>query len=47
MGESYRKNALNNFYRFGYLPKMPTNDTIARFTPDDFDLLFKVKYFKL
>ena len=35
-GESERKNAQNNFYRFGYLS---TNDTIAKFTPNDLDLI--------
>ena len=39
-----RKNAPIDFYRFGYLP---TNDTIARFTPNDLDLLFQGKKYEI
>ena len=37
-------NAQDDFYRFGYLS---TNDTIARFIPNDLDQLFEVKHVKL
>ena len=36
----YRKNVLNDFYRFEYLP---TNDIIAKFTPNDIGILFQDK----
>ena len=37
------KNVLNDFYGFEYLLK---NDTIAKFTPNDRDLLVKVNNMK-
>ena len=38
------KNAPHDFYRFGYLP---TNDTIAKFTSNDLDLLFQGKKYEI
>ena len=38
------KNARNDFKRFGYLP---TNDAIAKVSPNDLDLFFQSKKFEI